>query len=100
MPIFIQGEQVNIPLDQLIAKGRELIASGYPPAAPSFSEDANAAATALHWYDQQHREWLEANGDEATRRIRQEARARVEQLHAAIGEGVDASRVVVTGKTA
>jgi hypothetical protein len=57
--IFINGEATKIPLDELIAKGRELIASGYPQTTQSFNRDMNEACTAVHWYDEQHQLYVE-----------------------------------------
>ena len=58
--IFINGQETKIPLDQLITKGRELIASGYPQTTKLFGQDMNEASTAVHWYDEQHRLYVEA----------------------------------------
>jgi len=58
--IFIEGQEIKIPLEQLIAQGRELIGSGYPQTTNSFNQDMNEAATAVHWYDEQHRRWVAA----------------------------------------
>ena len=60
--IFIEGQETKIPLEQLITKGRELIASGYPQTTTSFDQEMNEAATAVHWYDEQHRAWVEVQG--------------------------------------
>jgi hypothetical protein len=57
--LFINGQEAAIPLDQLIAKGRELIAGGYPQTTSSFNDEMNQACTAAHWYDEQHRAWVE-----------------------------------------
>jgi hypothetical protein len=58
--LFINGQEAAIPLDQLIAKGRELIAGGYPQTTSSFNDEMNQACTAVHWYDEQHRAYVEA----------------------------------------
>lgn len=58
--IFIDGQEASIPLDQLIAKGRELIASGYPQTATTFTQDMDEACTAVHWFDEQHRLYVES----------------------------------------
>lgn len=57
--LFIEGQEAKIPLEQLVEKGRELIASGYPQTTESFNQETNEACTAVHWYDEQHRRWLE-----------------------------------------
>ncbi len=57
--IFVAGEPRRFTDAELIEKGRELIAAGYPPAAISYSPDTNAAITAVHWYDEQHAAFVE-----------------------------------------
>ena len=58
--IFINGQEAAVSLNDLIAKGQELIAAGYPQATSSFNQDMNEATTAVHWYDEQHRVYVES----------------------------------------
>lgn len=58
--LFINGQEAKITLEDLVAKGRELISAGYPQATHSFNQDMNEAATAVQWYEEQHREWVDA----------------------------------------
>lgn len=46
--IFINGEEVKIPLD---------------PPAKLFNEEMHAASVAVARYDEAHRRWVEANKD-------------------------------------
>ena len=59
--LFIEGQETKIPLAELIAKGRELIAAGYPQTTVSFNQDMNEAVTAVHWYDEQHQLQVESH---------------------------------------
>jgi len=58
VPVFVNGERVRVPLDQLIAEGREIIErENLPPS--SLDPDMWAATVALGRRDQTHREWAE-----------------------------------------
>ena len=57
--IFIEGQETKLSLEQLIETGRALIASGYPPVTQSVDQGIVEATTAVHWYDEQHRQWVE-----------------------------------------
>ncbi len=57
--IFVAGEPRRFTDAELIEKGREIVAAGHPPAAPSFNAEMNAAITAVHWYDEQHAAFVE-----------------------------------------
>lgn len=63
MAIFINGEEVKIPLDQLIAEGKEIIKRENIPPAKLFNEEMHAASVAVARYDEAHRRWVEANKD-------------------------------------
>lgn len=58
--LFIDGQEAKLTLDELVAKGRELIAAGYPQTTQTYDQETNEAITACHWYEEQHREWVEA----------------------------------------
>jgi len=56
--VFIDGERVRIPLDQLIAEGKEIIErEGLKPKTPGLDPDLRAASVALSRFDEAHREW-------------------------------------------
>lgn len=61
MPIFINGEEVKIPLEQLIREGKEIIErEGLFPSS-RFSEEMHAASIAVARYDEAHRQWVAGN---------------------------------------
>lgn len=62
MAIYINGEETKIPLDQLIAEGKEIIEreSLPPPKTKGFEPDLWAASVAVTRYDEAHRQWVEA----------------------------------------
>jgi len=61
MAIFINGEEVKIPLDQLIAEGREIIKRENIPPSILFNEEMHAASIAVTRYAEAHRRWVEEN---------------------------------------
>jgi hypothetical protein len=61
MPIYINGEEAQIPLEQLIAEGREIAEREQILPSKLFDSDLWAASLAVGRYDQAHREWIEAN---------------------------------------
>jgi hypothetical protein len=63
MAIFINGEEVKIPLDRLIAEGREIIEREGLRPSKTFDENAWAASVAVARYDEAHRRWVEENRD-------------------------------------
>lgn len=63
MAIFINGEETKIPLDQLIAEGREVIKREGLPLSEIFNEEMWAASVAVARYDEAHRRWVEGNKD-------------------------------------
>lgn len=83
MAIFVNGEEVKFTLEELAAKGFELIEGGYKPLEkPGFpvNQEMIAAATAAHWFSERHREWAESNEDGDTRKIRNETRENAARL--------------------
>jgi hypothetical protein len=71
MAIFVNGEQVKIPLEQLIAEGKEIIereGMEYPDQKNTLvrfpvNRDMWAATIAVSRYDEAHRRWVEASKD-------------------------------------
>jgi hypothetical protein len=59
MAIFINGDEVKIPLNQLIAEGREIIEREGLQPSKTFDESAWAASVAVARYDEAHRRWVE-----------------------------------------
>jgi hypothetical protein len=55
MPIFINGEAVNIPLGRLIAEGKEIIEREQTPTSKLFDAELSAASLAVSRYDEAHR---------------------------------------------
>jgi hypothetical protein len=68
MAIFINGEEVKIPLDQLIAEGKEIIERENILPSNLFSPEMHAASVAVARYDDAHRRWAEANTQVALNR--------------------------------
>jgi hypothetical protein len=60
MAIFVNGEAVKIPYEQLIEEGKRIMAEENIPPSKIFDPDAYAASVAVARYDQAHREWVEA----------------------------------------
>jgi len=98
MPIFINGEAVNIPLAQLIAEGEEIIRRENIPPSKLFDQEFGAAALAVLRYDEAHRQWLEANQDGHMRELENEAREKVRQLRTVV-EG-ESRRIEMKGRGA
>jgi hypothetical protein len=74
MPIYINGEVVHIPPAQLIAEGKEIAArEGLRPKTQGVNLSLWAASIAVWRYSEAHRQWLEANKDEQTRAIENQA---------------------------
>ncbi|HEU0175228.1 MAG TPA: hypothetical protein VFV58_13285 [Blastocatellia bacterium] len=61
VPHYIDGKLVRIPLDRLIAEGREIVArENLRPKTKGFDPDMWAAAVALERYDSKRREVVRA----------------------------------------
>jgi hypothetical protein len=84
MPIFINGQEARVPLAQLIAEGREIMARENLPPSKYFDPDLSAASVAVSRYDEARRAWLEANEDEYMQAIRKEARENARLLKASV----------------
>ncbi len=63
MPIFINGVETKIPLEQLIREGMEIIKREGLFPSNRFSEEMHAACIAVARYDEAHRRWVEENKD-------------------------------------
>jgi hypothetical protein len=61
MPIFVDGQQVKIPVERLIAEGKYIIEQEGIPTSKIFDLKAFAASVAVAKYDQAHREWIDAH---------------------------------------
>jgi hypothetical protein len=57
--VFIDGEQVRVPLDRLMAEGQAIIERGEAEPSKLFSSDMWAASVALARYDEAHRQNVE-----------------------------------------
>jgi hypothetical protein len=61
VPVFIEGARFAIPLDRLIAEGREIVQrENLRPKTEGVDPDLWAATVALGRYDEAHRQWAEA----------------------------------------
>lgn len=68
MPIFINGEEVKITLERLIAEGREIVKRENIAPSLLFNEEMHAASVAVAHYAEAHRRWVEENKEKEAER--------------------------------
>jgi hypothetical protein len=88
MAIFVDGQQVNIPLEQLIAEGEELMRQENIPPSKLFDMKLFAASVAVAKYDQAHQEWVEAEKLQRSRWKFHEGREGAKELAARLNYNV------------